>query len=416
MQIKLSRKSTTVFSIIMFLIASLLSKWYIGFLIFVAWYFYVNPRRTTKISLKTPFSKFVVLRLIFLIYCLISILWLDLRQVSIDQKMTIIFQMIEIIGVAAWLEHKITDMQSMLIIIKGFCYFGTFLSTVLILFVPISMWTITESNSIISFLAIGRNGLGMIFAWSSFLYIFLFTIEKKSSVYLILAGECLFVCAMTGSRKAIIIAVFCMAFYFILKDRNYKLILNIAIACVVVVIAWNVIMKVPELYQILGRRVYYLYEVYFLNRNVANFSIIERAYYRKTAIELFMHHPVMGIGFDGFREYMAMIKYSHVAYSHCNYTEILANGGILGFLLYYGSTSMLLFRYVEKWIFGNLTQIGVFGMVILMMFLILEYGCVTYYSLEYCFPLLIVFCMEQFSDTRYGMHIDVPTGAANVIM
>ncbi len=77
-------------------------------------------------------------------------------------------------------------------------------------------------------------------------------------------------------------------------------------------------------------------------------SINERQYFIRKAQELFMQHPIAGAGSNGFAAYMTEINYSHKAYCHNNFWEILSTLGLIGFLIYYYMHAKCLY-YARPW-------------------------------------------------------------------
>ncbi len=82
-------------------------------------------------------------------------------------------------------------------------------------------------------------------------------------------------------------------------------------------------------------------------------STFTRAWLITESFKIFLQHPLTGIGLNNshlllippFKLYLFDLNYIQEvsgAYSHCNYTEMLLNGGILAFLLYYGPIFWLL--------------------------------------------------------------------------
>ena len=110
-------------------------------------------------------------------------------------------------------------------------------------------------------------------------------------------------------------------------------------------------------------------------------SLVERDYYRDQAIMLFKKYPAFGYGGNGFVTHMREIGYSHVAYSHNNYTELLCTLGIVGFVIYYSYWIILI---VRLWNIKKQTQdeqvrkTAALFLALLIIFLVLDYGYVSY--------------------------------------
>ena len=84
---------------------------------------------------------------------------------------------------------------------------------------------------------------------------------------------------------------------------------------------------------------------------------------------------------------MIATNYIFQAYSHCNYVEILANYGIVGFLLYYVPIIRLIYRYVVN-IKNRTDDLHIVFCIILLMVLMIDYGAVEYYGLDCWFKII----------------------------
>ena len=138
----------------------------------------------------------------------------------------------------------------------------------------------------------------------------------------------------------------------------------------------------------------------FLGKKVSDLSVNERSFFRKNAIKLFLHNPVMGIGINNFAAYMKKIGYSHVAYSHCNFTEILSNLGIFGFIIYY----FIYFYIIKKAIIllprkKNKTVLY-YSLILIVILLIFEYGFVSYYLFEIQIQIFICYLLVNIEKIK----------------
>ena len=85
-------------------------------------------------------------------------------------------------------------------------------------------------------------------------------------------------------------------------------------------------------------------------------------------------------------------SYSHVTYLHNNYIEILASGGIVGFVLYYAPYAIALVSLLKR-VFKDRDRapVVVITLVLLITRLIGHLGIVLYYSkIEYIFIALLI--------------------------
>lgn len=269
-----------------------------------------------------------------------------------------------------------------------------FLILYLVAVTPLSVWgTMAIGQNV----GLHKNSIGLNTAWGSVIcfYYIRETVRKKKT-YIALFVVFSMVCLVAGSRKALVILLGGIALYYVLCEKNVKLLKNIGIAIGVVLIVWLMVMNIPVLYKQVGERTAKMVETLFRSASVSiteDKSIWERSYYRRYAMQMFMESPlyaIFGHGLDGFRTRMAEIGYYHVAYSHCNYTELLANYGILGFLLYY---FIKVKTVVKTFLQKDRPKIVTLFMIVLGLGIVIEYGVVSYYDEFIQFNFALSYCV-----------------------
>ena len=107
-------------------------------------------------------------------------------------------------------------------------------------------------------------------------------------------------------------------------------------------------------------------------------SLSSRSDYIKLGFQEFFEYPVGGRGF-GCAGYILQTVYGRSTYLHNNYVEILASGGIIGFVLYYGCYFYLLKRHIQI-IRRSVSLITLISFATLCCEMITQIGIVTYYS------------------------------------
>ncbi len=99
-------------------------------------------------------------------------------------------------------------------------------------------------------------------------------------------------------------------------------------------------------------------------------------------IEIFKHHPVLGVGLNG------SLVYANGTYLHSNYIELLATGGIVGILIYYAYYIYVFSRLCKKKT-NNIASWKNIGILFLVICLITDVGAVTYFSKPQCIYFVI---------------------------
>ena len=133
-------------------------------------------------------------------------------------------------------------------------------------------------------------------------------------------------------------------------------------------------------------------------RGIIESSALLRYKYIKLGIDIFKKNPVFGVGMGNARLFVAN-NYGHDSYLHNNYVELLADGGVFGFIIYYYIYYIIIkdlikyFRYREKY--------TVVVIVLVLMQLIMDYGSVSYYYKNAIFYFLIFFiCIRKMKERK----------------
>ena len=112
----------------------------------------------------------------------------------------------------------------------------------------------------------------------------------------------------------------------------------------------NLLLTNATLYKIAGYRIEsFMYSINGVSvEKTGDISTYERQFYMEKGTELFKKNIVVGYGGNNFKTHMREIGYSHIAYSHNNYVELLCTLGITGFILYYFSWFKTVFNLIKN--------------------------------------------------------------------
>lgn len=345
-----------------------------------------------KLSIRKPFKSIIAFYVAFIVWMFLSKLWAS--EASETQK-TIIIAMIEIVIMLLCLIDYISSKDRLLSLIKIFILATSVFACIYYLSSPIRTWG-TEGMG--GFTPIWRNAAGYYFAYASFFSIYLYGYLKNThgeyDKWLMYIGPFLAVAAVgTGSRKVVVQLGLFVILYVLLHrglGKKVKLLLGAVIAVIVVI---AVGMQIPAFQSIYAGRLLSIFE----GAASTDSSTITRAYMREYAFELFLKHPVIGSGLNGYTSWLAhntnfLSRWNMTAtYSHCNYTELLANSGIIGFGLYYVFMVALIIKSLKKYYF----PFARLGIITVVSFIILDYGTISYYMRFYLFVLFIGFiCLK----------------------
>lgn len=189
----------------------------------------------------------------------------------------------------------------------------------------------------------------------------------------------LFIALLTGTRKILILFAYILLVEFTLVKpgvKNFKLLKILFLALVGTIIGYFTIMKIPILYEIIGYRIQNTIMYYQTGTN-DDASMIVRNRMIEESYNLFQQKKLLGWGMDYY-------KYSGLSdlgyYSHNNFLELLAGGGIIGFVLYYMKYLYLFLAMIKKSIHVKTDRyywVACLGFMILMT--IIEFWQVTYF-------------------------------------
>ena len=107
-------------------------------------------------------------------------------------------------------------------------------------------------------------------------------------------------------------------------------------------------------------------------------SVLLRRRYIELGLEQFTRTPILGIGMNNARLIISSSSIGRDTYLHNNYVELLADGGVIGFLSYY---SIYFFIITQLWKHRKSKDpYLVISAVLTVLFLVMDYGGVSYYS------------------------------------
>ena len=182
---------------------------------------------------------------------------------------------------------------------------------------------------------------------------------------------------LSGGRKFIVVPlVFVFVFVLNKTDKNGRkhMIRNALLVLAAVVAVWLIIMKAPFLYESIGHR-FEGFLALFDDRYDVDGSTLNRTRMVKAAFSRWLRSPIWGYGFDSFKYYNAASVTGHMYYSHNNFTELLYNQGILGFIGYYWFYAFVLIKALKS----NADSIYKgFSVAVVISLLIFEFFGVSY--------------------------------------
>lgn len=206
------------------------------------------------------------------------------------------------------------------------------------------------------------------------------------SAYYALKGKrklCLFamlflaaVLLLGGSRKSIVLIPLTMIFFTLNKTNVKRALKGCLVVIIVLACGLYAVQNIPQLSSV-QKSLTNAYNAFILGERTGIGNSTEgRIYLMQAAREVWMSHPLLGVGWNNFR-----YNNSLGLYAHNNYYETLASLGIVGFLLYYSIHLRVLVHLFTKRKKETVPYSQmVSGVVFAMLFL--EIGALPIYSRE----------------------------------
>jgi len=234
------------------------------------------------------------------------------------------------------------------------------------------------------------NIIGMSAAYSIIIQIDEFLRSKKFSLESLFCIPAFIMVIATQSRKALLILLISIAMLLIMRSYNPKKVFINIIRIAVSLIAFAIIMKYLsnfEMFTGINHRMEYLVAM-FTGEGQIGASAMIRQKMIELGLEQFWQSPIFGIGI-GCPHVIANQYLRFDAYLHNGFVEMLAAGGIIGFLIYYGAFIYLFYKQyrMRRIKYEN----SVLCFVLLLTFFFREYAMVSVYDKDTYFYLMMFF-------------------------
>ena len=278
----------------------------------------------------------------FLFYCVLSLLWVSSDNVT---AIPTILSLLQVFIIAITIILYNSDEKNHEKTINFIIISSVFLAARFFIEIPISSWGNEmrfSKNTIF-----GSNTPAISLAYSSMLIMWKnlkIKPNKKRFLNVVLILLFLFITVLMGTKKSIIIFLLGALLLMVMKSKNlFSTIKTVVIVLSVAVLGYVATQEIPILYGSIGYRINDFTSDISDEGDGSVKSTAVRKKLIEDALNVFKSEPIVGVGQDGYR-YENTVGPS---YSHCNFTEILANLGIIGFVLYY-SIYILILRIAKK--------------------------------------------------------------------
>lgn len=223
------------------------------------------------------------------------------------------------------------------------------------------------------------NTVGMTCMFSVIALLYYAIVEKKRFFYLMSVFP-LVIALASGSRKAILLLAVGLVVLVLLSQKDRKGVikyLKLIALLLVVILALQVILSL-EMMSTARIRMEKLFSTISGDALNMDGSAANRIKMMRIGLEQFKETPFLGLGMEGSNvlNWREMRLYT---YSHSDYIEHLVNGGIFGFILYYGIIFYLGKRLLKLMKVCDKPELKL-SITIMAMLLVMNVAAVTYYN------------------------------------
>lgn len=333
--------------------------------------------------------KFSFFKMIFLAWCFLSILWSVNPSNSLYFSISIIMRLLASIAVITY----VYNYQSYVSFIKVLVVAVVILCIRLLIHVPLSEFGNSRIGNYLAHDADSSYGnTQLTYVFGCTIAILLFdenkTIKNRFLKYLLIFIFTVF-SLLSGSKKQIfflVISIF--TFVFIKVDKPLVLIRNLIISIGLLAVGYILLTQVDVLYNSVGYRIENFFNV-FSDSKTTDISTQNRLLFLAEAKRVFLIRPFLGVGVDGFRFENSILN----AWAENNFMEILADLGVIGFILYYIPFIFIIWYLTSH---KKMLTKGTIAQIVNLMLIILfiDFTMVSYRNLILQFFLAFLFALS----------------------
>lgn len=298
-------------------------------------------------------------------------IWSSLLHVNVQTAITIAISCLLYISISMYAENN--QKRTMVLNYVSICGFILATYSLVIVRQNIVYGLHTPEMAVyLQHFGLQSNEMGICFGLSFLSSMYLFNIKnnKKNMALIIINLIFMF---LSGSRKSLVFLLVGASIYFLVQ-YNSKLLNRFILILLFTVICYYSIMRVPILYNIVGRKIDSLYDV--LSGGRGTDSTYTRYVMFEYGIKLIKKKFYFGYGYSAFR-YMYGNWTGNYKYSHNNYIELMVSGGLVLTIIFYLRYIIALLR-LRKSLWTNEESKLYFSIILTI--IILDFSTVSFYS------------------------------------
>lgn len=350
--------------------------------------------------IKIYFTVYHTHLLLFCLFCYLSSTWSVYKDLAIGKGNTLL----EILLLTTAVFYCANRENAVDFLLKAVMWGGFCVSFYVIFYYGAGgIFNVFREHVRIDSTLINANSLGICSAYSLLISLY-YIIYDKTHLWNIVMIPSIIMLAASGSRKAILMVIGGTLILFTLKNIDRRNVvrgmLRIVLAVLLILIVFIFLSRLSIFEEVKIRMAGMLSTI--LGRGAVDSSTVTRLRLIEIGIDVFKEHPFIGLGIDNTSILAAGIFNKESYYLHNNFVEMLANGGIVGFVLYY-------FFYV--YVLGGMIKYRDFNdkeynicLTLLLLVLIMDYGVVSYLNKGiYIFKIIFLFQLKKLRKNKGEM-------------
>ncbi|MBQ9552969.1 MAG: O-antigen ligase family protein [Clostridia bacterium] len=225
--------------------------------------------------------------------------------------------------------------------------------------------------------SLNPNMFAVIYSFGAIIAFFFASHLHKRIAYPI-AFYLTFMVLITGSRKSTITVLAALFLLSVLATNSRYWFLRLMLTLGVIVLVLYLIMTIPELYAVLGRRFDSM--LGFFTNNEKDYSMTLRLTFLRVARQIFLENIFFGVGLANFPVVLGTVMNAST-YAHNNYYELLADLGLVGFLIYYSYYIYVAVASLKRALLGS--QYAKLMVTLVAAILLCDFGIVSFYTIQF---------------------------------
>ncbi len=287
-------------------------------------------------------------------------------------------------------------------LLRIFMFSSVIVSVAQLVFTPVSDWTDRFFGSEVG--GNNPNTFGYVVAMGAIIS-FYFSYIKSKKLYYIFIPVLLMCSVFSSSRKsigAIIFGIFLIILFSKSKKHRYIHLFLLGIFAIGVLI---LLFADEKLYRIIGWRFEAMLEYFTKSKVNVDTSLSMREYFIGFAQFLFKEKPIYGQGFANFAILLSTESQINAeTYAHNNYWEILADLGLIGFVVYYWFYAVILIKLIIHLFQNKNVMLSTLALAMLISQLILEVGVVSMASFYPQIVMSLIYVCTYASNSQRKFH------------